>query len=62
MAYVADSGALNVHAYDEEPTLLGQGTIGLEIEEQVPGLDTLLVAVGAAAALLAASPHGFTAR
>jgi threonine dehydratase len=46
MAYVAQSGALNVHAYDEEPTLLGQGTIGLEIEEQVPDLDTLLVAVG----------------
>jgi threonine dehydratase len=46
LAYVAGSGALNVHAYDEEPTLLGQGTIGLEIEEQVPGLDTLLVAVG----------------
>jgi len=46
MAYVAQSGALNVHAYDEEPTLLGQGTIGLEIEEQIPDLDTLLVAVG----------------
>ena len=46
MAYVGQSGALNVHAYDEEATLLGQGTIGLEIEEQVPGLDTLLVAVG----------------
>ena len=46
MAYVAQSGALNVHAYDEEPTLLGQGTLGLEIEEQVPDLDTLLVAVG----------------
>jgi threonine dehydratase len=46
MAYVAQSGALNVHAYDEEATLLGQGTVGLEIEEQVPGLDTLLVAVG----------------
>ena len=46
MAYVAQSGALNVHAYDEEATLLGQGTVGLEIEEQLPGLDTLLVAVG----------------
>jgi threonine dehydratase len=27
-------------------TLLGQGTIGLELEEQTPGIDTLLVAVG----------------
>jgi threonine dehydratase len=46
MAYVEASGAINVHAYDEEPTLLGQGTLGLEIEEQLPGIDTLLVAVG----------------
>jgi threonine dehydratase len=27
-------------------TLLGQGTVGLELEEQAPNLDTLLVAVG----------------
>jgi threonine dehydratase len=46
MAYVEMFGALNVHAYDEEPTLLGQGTLGKEIEEQLPGIDTLLVAVG----------------
>src|SRR5256885_17000275 len=35
-----------IHAYDQRETLLGQGTVGLEIEEQVPDLDTLLVAVG----------------
>jgi threonine dehydratase len=46
MAHVESSGALNIHAYDEEPTLLGQGTLGKEIEEQLPELDTLLVAVG----------------
>ncbi len=46
MSYVKSSGALNIHAYDEEPTLLGQGTVGLEIEEQLPDIDTLLVAVG----------------
>ncbi|HVH75506.1 MAG TPA: threonine/serine dehydratase [Stellaceae bacterium] len=40
------SGALPVHAFDQRETLLGQGTIGLELEEQLPGLDTLLVAVG----------------
>lgn len=44
--YVAASGALDIHAYDAEPTLLGQGTIGREIEEQCPEIDTLLVAVG----------------
>lgn len=40
------SGALRVHAYDQEDTLLGQGTLGAELEEQLPDLDTLLVAVG----------------
>jgi threonine dehydratase len=40
------SGALQVHAYDQAETLLGQGTVGLELEEQVAHLDTLLVAVG----------------
>jgi threonine dehydratase len=42
----ARSGALPIHAYDQVGTLLGQGTIGLELERQVPDLDTLLVAVG----------------
>jgi threonine dehydratase len=40
------SGALPVHAFDQAETLLGQGTLGLELEEQSPRLDTLLVAVG----------------
>jgi threonine dehydratase len=35
-----------VHAYDQEETLLGQGTVGFEFEAQDPKLDTLLVAVG----------------
>ena len=43
--WAAESGALQVHAYDQEGALLGQGTVGLEFEEQAP-LDTLLVAVG----------------
>lgn len=45
-AWRATSGALPVHAYDQAETLLGQGSVGLELEEQVPELDTLLVAVG----------------
>src|SRR5215471_16951425 len=40
------SGALQVHAFDQPETLLGQGTLGLEFEQQVPELDTVLVAVG----------------
>jgi threonine dehydratase len=45
-AWAAESGALRIHAYDQIETLLGQGTVGLEFEEQFPNLDTLLVAVG----------------
>lgn len=45
-AWVPQSGALSVHAFDQVETLLGQGTVGMELEEQLPELDTLLVAVG----------------
>jgi threonine dehydratase len=44
--WVRQSGALSVHAFDQRETLLGQGTTGLELEGQIPDLDTLLVAVG----------------
>lgn len=45
-AWAAGSGALQVHAYDQLETLLGQGTVGLELCRQAPGIDTLLVPVG----------------
>ncbi len=45
-AWAAESGALTIHAFDQPETLLGQGSVGLELEEQAPDLDTLLVAVG----------------
>ncbi len=44
--YAAETGALSVHAYDQLETLLGQGSLALELEKQIPALDTLLVAVG----------------
>jgi threonine dehydratase len=44
--WAAESGALQIHAFDQRETLLGQGTLGLELESQAPDLDTLLVAVG----------------
>ena len=44
--WAAESGALRVHAFDQVETLLGQGTVGMEFEEQAGKLDTLLVAVG----------------
>src|SRR5581483_4864623 len=45
-AWQAQSGALEIHAYDSVETLLGQGSLGLELEGQVPALDTILIAVG----------------
>ncbi len=45
-AFVAESGALPVHAFDQPETLLGQGSVGLEIEAQLPEIDSLLVATG----------------
>ena len=44
--WAVESGAMQVHAYDQLETLLGQATVGLELEEQAPRLDSLLVAVG----------------
>jgi threonine dehydratase len=46
VAFAAETGALPIHAFEQHETLLGQGTLGLEWEEQAPDLDTLLVAVG----------------
>jgi len=44
--WAARSGAMPVHAYDQPETLLGQGSVGLEFEQQSPQIDTLLVACG----------------
>jgi threonine dehydratase len=45
-AWVAQSGALPIHAFDQRETMLGQATVGMEFEEQAVGMTTLLVAVG----------------
>lgn len=44
--YVAESGALRIHPFRAESTIIGQGTVGLEWEQDAPALDTVLVAVG----------------
>jgi threonine dehydratase len=44
--WVRSSGAMSVHAYDQRETILGQGTVGLELAEQAGALDTVLVPVG----------------
>jgi threonine dehydratase len=45
-AWVVRSGAMPIHAFDQAETLLGQATVGLELERQARRLTTLLVAVG----------------
>lgn len=45
-AWASRSGALPVHAFDQPETILGQGTVGMEFEQQNADLETLLVAVG----------------
>jgi threonine dehydratase len=42
----AATGAMDIHAYDAAATIAGQGTTALEWLEQVPDLDTVLIAVG----------------
>ena len=44
--FAASSGALPVHAFDQDETLMGAGTLGMELEEQASALDSVLVAVG----------------
>jgi threonine dehydratase len=44
--WASNSGALQVHAFDQMETIAGQGTLGLELSGQAPALDTVLVAVG----------------
>jgi threonine dehydratase len=58
------TGALFCHAYDDPDMVAGNGTLGLELREQLPdGLDTVLVAVGGGGLVagVAAALHG-TAR
>ncbi|WP_342360168.1 threonine/serine dehydratase [Terrarubrum flagellatum] len=46
LAYVAESGAMQVSAFDSIETMSGQGTVALEWEEQGGKPDTVLIAVG----------------
>jgi len=44
--WAARSNALQVHAFDQTETLLGAGSVGEELSEQVPAAQTVLAAVG----------------
>lgn len=43
---IGESGAMSVHAFDQRETILGQGTLALELDDQAGPLDTILVPVG----------------
>jgi threonine dehydratase len=42
----AETGAIEIHPYDHPDTVAGQGTMGRELESQLDGIDTLVVAAG----------------
>jgi threonine dehydratase len=44
--HAADTGALYCHAYDQPEIVAGAGTIGVELLDQLDGLDTVMIAVG----------------
>ncbi|MDX6483924.1 MAG: threonine dehydratase [Gaiellaceae bacterium] len=44
--YVERSGATFVHPFEDEVVIAGQGTIGLELSEQVPDADTFVLPIG----------------
>ena len=45
-AHAARTGAFMVHAFSDPATVAGQGTVGLEIVEDLPGVRTIVVPVG----------------
>ena len=45
-AHVERTGATLVHAFEEPRVIAGQGTIGLELAEQVPEAETVLIPIG----------------
>ena len=45
-AYVAEHGATFVHPFEDPVVIAGQGTIGLELADQVAGVETVLIPIG----------------
>jgi threonine dehydratase len=43
---IAEGGKSLIHPFDDEQVIAGQGTIGLEILDEVPGLEAIIVPVG----------------
>ena len=45
-AYVSERGATFVHPFEDEVVIAGQGTIGLELAEQVADVETVVIPIG----------------
>src|SRR2546427_647571 len=46
LASVEETGALFVHPFDDEAVIAGQGTLGLELADQLPEVATVVVPIG----------------
>ena len=46
MAYVEETGATFIHPFEDPAVIAGQGTIGLELAEQVPEAETIVIPIG----------------
>jgi threonine ammonia-lyase medium form len=46
LAWEQESGAVLIHPFDHEHIVAGQGTVGLELLEQLPAVKTVLVGMG----------------
>ena len=46
MAYVEETGGTFIHPFEDPVIIAGQGTIGLEIAEQVDELETVIIPIG----------------
>jgi threonine dehydratase len=46
MQRIEETGATFIHAFEDERVIAGQGTIGLELAEQLPEVETVLIPVG----------------
>ncbi|MEO8318436.1 MAG: pyridoxal-phosphate dependent enzyme, partial [Bradyrhizobium sp.] len=44
--WARQTGAMPVPAFDQDETIIGQGTVGFELDQQAPDIDTVLVSVG----------------
>ena len=58
--YSEESGAVVIHPFDHEDIVAGQGTIGLEILEQDPEVDTIIMGIGGGGLLAGVAAVSYT--